>query len=133
MALDFMDGLPNDIAPFETSVTGIYIATDAVEPDKLLRSTLLDRKKCYEWHGFEPITGRRYPMRLLMIAIVVILLAGCAIVPFVPYAEPGPPYGSSYYAPPAYGYYGYGYYGPRYDGHYQGRGYYDRGGYGRYR
>ena len=72
-------------------------------------------------------------MRLLMTAIVVILLAGCAIVPIGPYVEPGPAYGPSYYAAPpvVYGYYGY--YGPRYDGHYQGRGHYDRGGYGHYR
>jgi hypothetical protein len=74
-------------------------------------------------------------MRLLMTAIVVILLAGCAIVPIGPYFEPGPAYGPSYYAPPpvVHGYYGYGYNGPQYDGHYQGRGHYDRGGYGHYR
>lgn len=72
-------------------------------------------------------------MKLLMIAIVVILLAGCAIVPLGPYYDPGPPYGSYYQAPPAYGYYGSGYYAPRYDGHYRGRGYYDRGGYGYHR
>lgn len=72
-------------------------------------------------------------MRLLMIAMVVILLAGCAIVPVAPYGEPGLSYPSPYYAPPVYGYYGYGYYGPRHDDHYQGRGYHYRGGYGHHR
>ena len=54
MALDFMDGLPNDIAPFETSVTGIYIATDAVEPDKLLRSTRLTGKNVTNGMALNP-------------------------------------------------------------------------------
>ncbi len=45
-------------------------------------------------------------MKLTLIAVALILLGGCAVVPVAPYAEPAP----SYYAAPAYGYYTYGTY-----------------------
>jgi hypothetical protein len=133
MVFGVMDYLPNDIDAFEASVSGMYIATDAVESDKILRSMRLDRKKVTYEMALNPSQGRRYPMRLLMIATVVILLAGCAIVPLAPYGEHGPSYPSRHYAPPAHSYYGYGDYGPRHDDRYQGREYNDRGGHGQHR
>jgi hypothetical protein len=90
-------------------------------------------------------------MRLSVIAIVLILLGGCAIVPLAPYNAYGPSYAPSYYRPAdngyySYGYhapqysgyyrtpypsyYGYGYYGPRYGGYYEGRGYRKQNDYG---
>jgi hypothetical protein len=83
-------------------------------------------------------------MKTLVMAIAVAtLMAGCAVVPIVPYYDSSPYYGSYYSAPPAavYGYSGYGYYGPRYYGSYgyygarnygYRRGYYAGARYGRY-
>ena len=86
-------------------------------------------------------------MKLMMIALALTLLAGCAVVPIAPYDGYGPYYSSPYYAPPVYGYhhgygyytpwyngsYKYGHYGPRYHGYYGGRGYGHRGGFGHHR
>jgi hypothetical protein len=80
-------------------------------------------------------------MKTLMIALVLTLLAGCAVVPLAPYDAYGPSYASPSYAPPVHRYYGYGYsrpwdngyYGPRYYGYYGERGYGYHGGYGHWR
>jgi hypothetical protein len=67
-------------------------------------------------------------MKLIVIALLLAILAGCAVVPVAPYYEPAP---YPYYSAPAYGY---GYYGYPSFGNYGGYGYGYRGYYGgRYR
>ena len=64
-------------------------------------------------------------MMKIMGVFLLVLLAGCAVVPVQPY-DYGPSYAyPSYYGPPVYGYYDFGYYHPDpftfgYGGHHGG-------------
>lgn len=79
-------------------------------------------------HCDKPLKGpapdyqvKENPMKSAMFALTLILLAGCTVVPVVPYYTYGPYYQASYYTETATDndYYSSGYNTPRYSGYYE--------------